>query len=233
MALCCCGAALQAAPTPQEQPPATATSEALDVETISCIRSGDLIKLTALLDLQPDQLEALDLSSGGSPAHWAALHDQLEVLKMLHQRGARLNRSTATTQMQPIHWASTRENIAVVEWLINTGGCAADATDVRGTTPLMMAAQHDRAHLIYWFGKHWPHTLDIVDEDADSAFHWAAYKDSLTSLMMLHGYGMRPGPQVAHMHLQPAHAPATCTCVPSFRITSGVHLCACACDAHM
>ena len=163
----------------------------LDEEAIEAIRSGDQGAFAQLLDRTPALLEAIDGNSCGTAMHWAALVGDLGLVRMLRERGARMDRC-ATAGMQPLHWACTRGHLPVVEYLVVEAGCAADATDARGTTPLMVAAQYNQSRLVYWLGKHWPQALPMTDGDADSALHWAAYKNSLASLTLLCGFGLSP-----------------------------------------
>ncbi len=73
----------------------------------------------------------------------AALHGHLDSVKLLHGRGAEVNRSGWT----PLHYAATNGHVAVVRYLLDEHAYI-DAQSPNRTTPLMMAARHKRPDVV-------------------------------------------------------------------------------------
>lgn len=123
--------------------------------------------------------------SGATVVHWAALLGQLDTLKCILRRGtAGFDVRAATTLMYPLHWACTSGKLRVAQWLIEDGGADINAQDVKGTTPLMIAAQYHHTSLVEYLMTAGADAA-ILDNDADSALHWAAYKDAAMSIKPL------------------------------------------------
>ncbi|MCL4182624.1 MAG: ankyrin repeat domain-containing protein [Burkholderiaceae bacterium] len=73
----------------------------------------------------------------------AALHGDLDSVKLLHGRGAEVNRAGWT----PLHYAATNGHVAVVRYLLDEHAYI-DAQSPNRTTPLMMAARHKRPDVV-------------------------------------------------------------------------------------
>ena len=72
-----------------------------------------------------------------TPLMLAALSNQLDVAKVLIERGAEVNRKG----WAPLHYAATRGHIAMMRLLLENNAYI-DAESPNGTTPLMMAAYY-------------------------------------------------------------------------------------------
>lgn len=72
-----------------------------------------------------------------SPLMLAALKENLELVQMLIQRGADVNK----TGWAPLHYAASKGNLEIVALLVENSAYI-DAESPNGTTPLMMAAMY-------------------------------------------------------------------------------------------
>jgi ankyrin repeat protein len=100
------------------------------------LRAGSLRAAEALLAAPEPDVDALN-ETGESPLMMAALKGQVEWVRRLLERGAKVNKSGWT----PLHYAATGPNPAVVRLLLDRGA-AVDAESPNRTTPLMMAARY-------------------------------------------------------------------------------------------
>ncbi len=73
----------------------------------------------------------------------AALHGEPDIVRLLVQRGAEVNRAGWT----PLHYAATNGHAAIVGYLLEHNAYI-DAQSPNRTTPLMMAARHLRPDVI-------------------------------------------------------------------------------------
>ena len=73
----------------------------------------------------------------------AALHGDLDSVRMLVRRGAEVNRAGWT----PLHYAATNGHTEVVRYLLDQHAYV-DAQSPNRTTPLMMAARHKRPDVV-------------------------------------------------------------------------------------
>ncbi|XP_014259786.1 palmitoyltransferase akr1 isoform X2 [Cimex lectularius] len=158
----------------------------------------DLVRNGAVSDIEclVEKLGAESLSSrdewGYTPAHWAALDGNVEVMRYLVERSAPVDLPCLGTQgPRPIHWACRKGHSAVVQVLLQAG-VAVNAADFKGLTPLMTAAMFGRAATAaYLLGMEALNHL--TDINGDSALHWAAYKGhpDLIKLLMYSGIDLQ------------------------------------------
>lgn len=81
---------------------------------------------------------------GYTPAHWAALDGNVEIMRYIVDRGAPVDLPCLGTQgPRPIHWACRKGHAAVVQVLLQAG-VAVNAADFKGLTPLMTACMFGR-----------------------------------------------------------------------------------------
>jgi ankyrin repeat protein len=76
---------------------------------------------------------------GSTALHWAAFHDDLELVKTLLTAGAKFDAVTREGAITPLFMACTNGSAVVIEALLNAGADV-NSTKANGTTPLMTAA---------------------------------------------------------------------------------------------
>lgn len=155
---------------------------------VAAIKSSNIAAVKSMLVQFPQAAHGQDSQDGATPAHWAALFGQVEVLKALAAEGARFDQTVSASGMQPIHWASTHGHTEVVKFLL-AQGCSVDALDVKKTTPLVIAAQYDHSVLVFFLAKSRA-DITLLDDCNDSALHWAAYKGNQQTTALLHYLGL-------------------------------------------
>ncbi|MDN3920637.1 ankyrin repeat domain-containing protein [Roseateles violae] len=100
------------------------------------IREESPKSLQALLDYPGLNIDAAN-GVGETPLMLAALKGQLDWVKTLAARGAKIDKDGWT----PLHYACSGPDNGIAAWLI-AKGAAIDARSPNGTTPLMMAARY-------------------------------------------------------------------------------------------
>ena len=101
-------------------------------------RAGYLDKILAIGELDPDILT----ESGYSAMHLAVLAGQIESVKVLIDRGAKVNLRTKTGEA-PIHLAVKTRQFALVQ-LLSKRGAELHSVDQFGRTPLVIAEKKPR-----------------------------------------------------------------------------------------
>ena len=149
-----------------------------------CRESESHAAISQHLDQHPQAVDGRD-ADGATPLHWMALHGHLDLLQRMEASHPTLSASPARSGMQPIHWAVTRGRLAIVEHLVaRLGRAALDAVDTRLTTPVMVAAQYRDHKVLNWLVTHGADAAR-VDQDGDTAMHWASYKDDAAGCALL------------------------------------------------
>ena len=87
-----------------------------DAEFLQAAESGDLERVRALLDAQPDLVHARD-RAGATALHLAAFNGHREIVRLLCSRGADLNARDGRFNATPSGWA--------IEYLRELGGLLA------------------------------------------------------------------------------------------------------------
>ncbi|OAD54217.1 hypothetical protein WN48_08215 [Eufriesea mexicana] len=129
---------------------------------------------------------------GYTPAHWAALDRNIEVMRYLIERNGPVDLPCLGTQgPRPIHWACRQGHSAIVQLLLKAG-VAVNAADFKGLTPLMTACMFGRfvtATVLLGSGA----LGHLTDINGDTALHWAAYKGhaELIRLLMYSGVDLQ------------------------------------------
>lgn len=113
---------------------------------------------------------------GATVIHWAAMLGRLDDMRWLIERGAPADIAVAASGMQPIHWACTTGQQKCVQSLIELSSVDSNALDRKRTPPLMIAVQYGHVSLVEYLLRRGADP-SMVDEDGDSALHWAAYKN--------------------------------------------------------
>ncbi|RZF44445.1 hypothetical protein LSTR_LSTR002218 [Laodelphax striatellus] len=197
-------------------------SESTDFNNVGhdCKSVFDLVRNGAVSDIEclVEKLGAESLSArdewGYTPAHWAALDGNVEVMRYLVERAAPVDLPCLGTQgPRPIHWACRKGHTAVVQVLLQAG-VAVNAADFKGLTPLMTACMFGRAAtaaFLLGMGA----LNHLTDINGDTALHWAAYKGhpDLIRLLMYSGVDLEKADNFGSSPLHLACLSGNVTCV--------------------
>lgn len=85
---------------------------------------------------------------GMTALHWAALHNDVELARMLLYAGARLDAATRNGTYTPLHVAARNGSAAVAKALLDAGANANAVTTSGGATPLHLAAAQGNSETI-------------------------------------------------------------------------------------
>ena len=154
----------------------------------AAIKAQNTATCKSMLVQFPQAVHGKDSQDGATPAHWAALFGNLELIEAFAEEGAKLDATVASSGMQPIHWAATHGRVDIVKFLLKNG-CDINATDVKHTTALVIAAQYDHTVLVFYLVKEGA-DISLLDDCHDSALHWASYKGNLQTAALLHYLGL-------------------------------------------
>ena len=97
-------------------------SLAVDGQLFDAARNGDITRLTALLDKQPDKLHARESRYEWSLLHAAAQNGHLAVVDELLKRGLDVNTREKGDNTYPMHWAAAGGHLDVVRRLADARG---------------------------------------------------------------------------------------------------------------
>lgn len=112
---------------------------------------------------------------GHTLVHWAALGGFHELIDLLIEKGAPLNkRSNNDYGPLPIHWACVHGHVMTVEYFLDKG-IQIDSTDLNGCTPLIVSAQYGESLCVTYLLQKGANKFH-VDTNGDSALHWASFK---------------------------------------------------------
>lgn len=93
-----------------------------DAQLFEAARAGDLARLNALLDANPDALHAREAPYEWSLLHAAAHTGQLAVVDVLLTRGLDVNTREKGDNTYAMHWAAAAGHVDVVRRLADAGG---------------------------------------------------------------------------------------------------------------
>jgi len=97
-------------------------SESVEGQLFAAARYGDTGKLRALLDKQPDKLNARNQPYEHTLLHVAAQNGRLDVVDLLIDRGLDPNAREKGDNTYPMHWAAAAGHLDVVRRLADAGG---------------------------------------------------------------------------------------------------------------
>ncbi|CAH1776296.1 unnamed protein product [Owenia fusiformis] len=155
------------------------------------VKSGMLIPVQTLVETDGEEILNSRDDKGHTPAHWAALGGQLQILKFILDNKGLINEpSDNELGQRPIHWACVNGHVSIVDLLLQKG-VSIDEVDTKGCTPLIVASQYGKTVLAgYLMGK--GARLQITDKDGDNALHWAAFKGQTELMRLLIYSGFNP-----------------------------------------
>jgi len=170
--------------------PQESAEDAKHRKLLFAVRSGNLPELQELLGEYKVDLN-FSVRAAKDPEthpllHWAALNDQVEVLKYMIDSDVNLDQRNPRGEVA-LHWAALNGNVRTVHLLIEAG-CDRTASDARGYSAMHHAAQFGRS-LVLAFLLRRGLNVDLRDNNGRTALHWAAYKgeDICAQWLLDHG----------------------------------------------
>lgn len=94
----------------------------IEGQLFNAARSGDLEKLTMLLDENPGKLSIRDKPYEHTLLHVAAFSGHAPIVDLLLRRGADVNAREVGDSTYPLHWAAAAGHLDVVRRLVDAGG---------------------------------------------------------------------------------------------------------------
>ncbi|XP_022175929.1 probable protein S-acyltransferase 23 [Myzus persicae] len=142
---------------------------------LEAIKTGDYDGFEFAVDKCGGEALSFRDEWGYTPAHWAALYGNAEVLRYLVARGVTVDMSCYGIQgSKPVHWACRKGHTAAVQVLLQAG-VNPNVSDFKGLTPLMTASMFGKTSTAsFLLGMGALHHL--TDINGDTALHWASYK---------------------------------------------------------
>lgn len=116
-------------------------------------------------------------AQGHTVMHWGAFVGNVEILDLLFRHQASVDEPSqdGVVELHPIHWACTQGQLEALHWFIHVAGVSINTCDrTKSRTPLLLSAQHGHTYLVMYCLENGAN-VDLVDDDRDSAIHWAAY----------------------------------------------------------
>ncbi|CAH1281682.1 unnamed protein product [Diabrotica balteata] len=189
------------------------------------VKSGELSEIVEYVEKSGCEVLRARDEWGYTPAHWAALDGNVEIMRYIVDKGAPIDLPCLGTQgPRPIHWACRKGHTAAVQVLLQAG-VAVNAADFKGLTPLMTACMFGRtatAAFLLGMGA----SNDLMDINGDTALHWAAYKGhaDLIRLLMYSGSNLQKPDHFGSTPLHLACLSGNLTCVKLLCEKSNINL---------
>lgn len=200
-------------------------SEQTQRDVFDIVKTGELQEVEELVERNGSEVLCSRDEWGYTPAHWAALDGNVEIMRLIVDRGAPFDLPCLGTQgPRPIHWACRKGHSQIVQVLLQAG-VPVNGADFKGLTPLMTACMFGRsATAAYLLGMGALHHL--VDINGDTAMHWAAYKGhaDLIRLLMYAGANLQNPDHFGSTPLHLACLSGNVTCVKVLSEKSNIEL---------
>jgi ankyrin repeat protein len=104
-------------------------SQTIDGQLFDAVRSGDVLRLAALLDEHPEKLHARTTPHEQTLLHVAAHNGHLSAVDLLLRRGLDPNSRDRGDRSYAMHWAAAAGHVDVVRRLADAGGDVVGAGD--------------------------------------------------------------------------------------------------------
>lgn len=145
------------------------------------------VMLLLELDISPN----LSTKKGIRPLHIATCKNNIEIVRLLLEKGAKTHKQTVLDRHTPLFIASLCGNIEMVKLLLNAGANI-NIADIKGSTPLHVASEQGHAEIVKLLlnaeadvsrrNKQYATALEVAQEreytDIEKLFHehWITYK---------------------------------------------------------
>jgi len=125
---------------------------------------------------------------GSTALHWAAMHDDLDMVKLLLAAGANVKVTTSEEALTPLFMACQNGDAAIVSALL-AAGADANATNANGTTALMTAAAAGSVDAVRVLVEHGANVKAAETAHGQTALMFAAAlnRDAVIRLLLAHG----------------------------------------------
>lgn len=125
---------------------------------------------------------------GSTALHWAAFHDDLDMVKLLIAAGANVKVATAEGAITPLFMACQNGDGAIIEALL-AAGADANARNANGTTPLMTAASSGSIDAVKVLLAHKAEVNTVEEAHGQTALMFAAAlnRDGVVRFLLAHG----------------------------------------------
>jgi len=151
--------------------------------------SGNRGAVTALLAQKADV--NVPQGDGTTALHWAAFHDDVELVKALLAAGANPKAATREGSITPLSMACTNGSAAVIEALLK-GGADANEKNANGTTALMTAASSGSVDALRVLLDHGADIQAKESAHGQTALMFAAALDRTAAVKFLLSRGAQP-----------------------------------------
>jgi ankyrin repeat protein len=103
------------------------------------VEGGDVEAVARRLDAEPQLMEAQHPSKDATPLTWAACMGRLGVVRLLLERGAEVNASTASSGFTALHEAALNGHEEIVAVLLSSGADSSRKTWWRSTALVLVS----------------------------------------------------------------------------------------------